>query len=62
MYLKVFQALKVVLILVIILMSFTIFLLIKMCTKIGQNKICYQINLEEILKNLEEILKTWKKY
>ena len=43
-------------------MSFTIFLLIKMCTKIGQNKICYQINLEEILKNLEEILKTWMKF
>ena len=53
MYLKVFSALKVILILVIILMSFTITLPITICTKNGQ-KIC-------TFKTLEEIQKTWKK-
>jgi len=60
MYLKVFKALKVVLlILVIILMSFTIILLIIIYTKNGQKR-CIFKSLEEILKNLEEILKIYR--
>ena len=40
-------------------MSFTITVLITVCTKHGQERCTFK-NLEEILKNLEEILKTWK--